>query len=214
MNLHFEIFSKAMYSTWTYHKDSATLFDVGEGCANYFENRVFAINNILLTHHHGDHLLGFMPFLLTRCSAMGDQDKKINVFYPANNIRIQQFFSFIKNYYSKESQILNLIEIKENQNILDLTENHYIRTFKTNHTEDSLGYVLVEKRRRLKKEFFGQNIRELSKDKSIILNETYEKRLFSYAVDVARVDPKDIEDSKLLFVDSTFLNIEDRSLSV
>jgi ribonuclease Z len=52
MNLHFEIFSKAMYSTWCFHKDSGTLIDAGEGAANYFENRVFAIRNLLITHHH------------------------------------------------------------------------------------------------------------------------------------------------------------------
>jgi ribonuclease Z len=52
MNLHFETFSKAMYSTWLFHKDSGTLIDAGENLACYFENRVFAIRNLLVTHHH------------------------------------------------------------------------------------------------------------------------------------------------------------------
>lgn len=153
-----------------------------------------------------------MPLLLTRCSAMGDKDKKINVFYPANNVRIEKFFNFIVDYYGRESKILNFFGVKENQTILDITSNHQIITFKTNHTEDSLGYCLVENRQKLKKEFEGQNIKELLKaNKDLILNEPYQKKLFSYAVDAALVNPEDVKDSKVLFVDSTFLNSKDRS---
>lgn len=145
---------------------------------------------------------------------MGDNDKKINVFYPANNKRFEDFFNFIKSYYTKEFKIINLIGISENQRFLDINSTHYFSSFKTGHTYDSLGYTLNSIRRKLKHEHAGKTGAEIVSFKrdfpDINIYQEYNSKLFSYAVDANNVESENIRNSKVLFIDSTFLRKEDR----
>ena len=64
-------YSKALYSTWIWYRPDRLLVDCGEGAATALGNHGFAIERILLTHGHIDHVGGLAPLLWARAGGMG-----------------------------------------------------------------------------------------------------------------------------------------------
>lgn len=56
-------YSKALHSNWVLSLEFGTLFDCGEDCATMLGNKVFAVERILLSHGHTDHIAGLPNFL-------------------------------------------------------------------------------------------------------------------------------------------------------
>ncbi|WP_121526993.1 MBL fold metallo-hydrolase, partial [Mesotoga sp. HF07.pep.5.2.highcov] len=77
--MEFQIFSKALYSTWILYRPERILFDVGEGISTILGNSVYAIKDIFLTHGHVDHISGLWGLINTRNTAMGDRNKQLRI---------------------------------------------------------------------------------------------------------------------------------------
>ncbi len=74
--------SKALYSTWIFYRPDRLLIDCGEGAATALGNNSYAIEKVLLTHGHIDHISGLPSLLWSRAAGMGDNEKPLEIYYP------------------------------------------------------------------------------------------------------------------------------------
>ena len=86
--------SKALYSTWVFYRPDRLLLDCGEGAATQLGNESYAIERVLLTHGHIDHISGLPSLLWARASGMGDNEKPLEILYPQGDV----FVEYIKSY--------------------------------------------------------------------------------------------------------------------
>ncbi len=209
------VFSKALYSTWIYYSPHRLLFDAGEGVSTSLGNKVYAISKVFLSHSHTDHIAGLWGLINIRNNAMGDREKPLEIYYPKGNVVIEKFFDFINSINSLMRYKVSIFPMKPLDRI-KLDDKHEIEAFSTYHTpkEISLGYRILEKRNRLKKEFsdLSQNeIRSIIKEKgrnSIV--EAYIKNILTVSGDSLPIDYKWATDCEELFHDTTFLSSEER----
>lgn len=215
--LEFIIRSKALYTTWIYYKPDRILFDVGEGISATLGNKIYGIEKIFITHSHVDHIAGLWGFINTRNNAMGSREKNLEIYYPKNSKNIEEYLNFISNMnrYLRFNLIYKGIE---HEDIINLKNNRFIRAFKTRHTpgEKSLGFQILEKRKRLRDDFKNLNgneikdiISKVGKDKVL---EEYIKKIITISGDSLPVSPDIIEDSDTLIHECTFIKESDRKL--
>src|SRR5690606_5055782 len=88
-------FSKGLYSSWVYHSGSRSLFDCGEGCASYLGNKVFAIDQIFISHDHEDHVLGLIGLIGIRNLGRGNREKPLTIYYPEGSSKIELIKEFV-----------------------------------------------------------------------------------------------------------------------
>lgn len=210
-------YSRALFSTWVYHKTLNILFDAGEGVSTNLLNRVFGIRRIFLSHGHADHIAGLTNLINIRNLGAGDQTADLKIYYPQDNKLVE----FIKEYLDKTQKNLTFnlewIPLKANQTI-ELTDQKsriFVKTFKTNHSprQLSLGYNVVEIRRKLKPELANLSQKEINKivwtqGKDAVADD-YERTIFSYCGDSTPIDPAEVFESKYLCHEATYLKSED-----
>ncbi|MBP5470190.1 MAG: MBL fold metallo-hydrolase [Candidatus Riflebacteria bacterium] len=210
-------FSRALFTTWLYHKRFNILFDCGEGVATSLQNRVFGIRRIFLSHGHADHIAGLVNLLNIRNLGAGDQTAPLQIYYPKEN----KLLEYMIDYLTKTQKDLSFpliwvpLEPGETLHLEDQKGYIYIRTFETKHSQRqlSLGYNIIETRRRLKPEYVNMKQSELNqiiweKGKDEIA-EDYQKIIFSYGGDSRPICPDDIKDSLYLCHEATYLSKED-----
>ena len=187
-------FSRALFSTWIYHKRFNILFDCGEGVATSLQNRVFGIRRVFLSHGHADHIAGLVNLLNIRNLGAGDQTAPLQIYYPSNNKLLEYMIDYLIRTQKDLSFPLTWIPLEPGQ-IIKLEDN------------------IIETRRRLKPEYNGFNQTELNriiweKGKEEIA-ENFDKIIFSYGGDSKPIDPAEIKDSLFLCHEATYLSKED-----
>ena len=210
-------FSRALFSTWLYHKRFNILFDCGEGVATYLQNRVFGIRRVFLSHGHADHIAGLVNLLNIRNLGAGDQTAPLHIYYPGNNKLLEYMIDYLTRTQKDLSFPLTWVPMEAGE-ILRLEDQKgylYIKAFETKHSQRqlSLGYNIIETRRRLKPEYVNLSQSELNK---IIwekgkdeIAENFEKTIFSYGGDSRPININDIKDSLFLCHEATYLSQED-----
>jgi len=122
-------------------KGEIFVFDCGEGFqVSYLQQRL-PINSpmrILITHLHGDHFFGLMPFLQTL--ALQGRKKPLEVYGPKGLEDCLIEGSMERNYGSYEVKVFEIGE-----GTLLSTEEYTIRAIKANHSTESFSYVFQEK---------------------------------------------------------------------
>lgn len=210
-------FSRALFSTWIYHKRFNILFDAGEGVSTSLYNRVFGIRRIFLSHGHADHIAGLVNLLNIRNLGAGNQTAELKIYYPKNNFLIE----VLKDYLDKTQGMLSFnlqwvpITAKFAMDLEDKKGRLSIRSFKTKHSQKqlSLGYNIIETRRKLKSDFIGKSqieikeaIQKFGKDS---VSEDFEKIVFTYGGDSRPISPANIENSMFLCHECTYMCSED-----
>lgn len=201
----FNLYSLGLYSSWAFYKPLRSLFDCGEGFSLFHRNNIFAIKNIWLGHEHQDHIGGLLNLLATWTSARGDKEKVIRIFYPRSK-RLEDLRIFA-NEISKAPVEWHAVTPGQ---IISFGDNIKVIPFKTNHTNCSVGYRIMECRKRLKKTLVGLTGAELSKIPASEKNEEYWHPKFVYALDNCGADWNGCEGADLIIQDCTFLKKEDR----
>jgi len=210
------IYSKGLYSSWIFYSPDRLLFDCGEGASSHLGNKSFAIQRVFLSHGHTDHVAGLLSLINIRNSAMGDTTKSLTVYHPVGNRQI----ALLKTYLAQAQPRLRYelqwtaLEPGERVPVFSGPMARSVVAFRTQHGQDpSLGYNIVEERKRLKPEFQGKpqdELRTLAKSGKADLSEVYEQKLFSYGGDSVPLDPAHVEGTEVLCHDTTFLVEEDR----
>ncbi|KAF2957031.1 MBL fold metallo-hydrolase [Marinitoga sp. 38H-ov] len=215
--MEFIIRSKALYTTWIYYKPDRLLFDVGEGISAALGNKIYSIEKIFLSHSHVDHIAGLWGFINTRNNAMGSREKDLEIYFPKNSKNISEYLNFIKSMNRHLRFNITIKEIEHND-IVELRNNRFLSAFKTRHTpgEKSLGFQIIEKRKKLKNEFInlsGEKIKKLVSDYGKdYITEEYTKKLITISGDSLPISPDIIEDSDILLHECTFIKESDRKL--
>jgi len=175
-------------------------FDIGKAPA-----QIIPINHILLTHGHMDHAAGIAYYLSHRnfCGQSAG-----TVLAPANLIKPIKVIVEAWGRLDGNRIPANVVGVKvgdEHQ----IKPNLFVRVFPTKHTKGSVGYSVMEKRKKLKPEYIslaGPQIVELKKQ-GIEIDYPLEIPIVSYLGDTQYVDFSQLDyiaTSKILIAECTF----------
>jgi len=218
-------YSKALYSTWLYYKPDHLLIDCGEGASTSLGNSGFAIERILLTHGHIDHISGLPSLLWSRAAGMGDTQKPLFIYYPEGDEYIADMRSYLKRTSERLPFALHWVPLGDGDCFtLEGTAGHHrggrcIETFATRHRHNqlTLGYKIVESRRRLKPDHAGlseeeirQRARQDGPAATHSLMEDYTATLAVFGGDGLPLDPATLGAAELLVHEATILDDAER----
>jgi ribonuclease Z len=179
-------------------------FDIGKA-----PDQIISINHILLTHGHMDHAAGIAYYLSHRkfCGMPAG-----TILAPEN--LLQPIRDIIKAWgWLDGNQIpAKLVGVKPGDEY-QIKPNLFARVFPTKHSKGSIGFSVIEKRKKLKAEYTGltgPQIVELKKQ-GIEIDNPLEIPIVSYLGDTQYVDfsqLKYIAESKILIAECTFYEDE------
>lgn len=186
-------------------------FDIGKA-----PDQIIPINNILLTHGHMDHAAGIAYYLSHRnfCGqAPGTILAPENLLGPMREL-IDAWSRLDGNKIPA-----NLVGVKAGDEF-QIKPNLFTRVFPTKHSRGSVGYCVIEKRKKIKPEYAeltAPQIVELKKQ-GVEIDYPLEIPIVTYLGDTQYVDfsqLKYIADSKILIAECTFYIDEhaDRALA-
>lgn len=212
-----EGYSRAMYSTWFFYHPDRLLLDAGEGVASTLGNRTFALQRVLLSHGHIDHISGIPALVYARNAGMGDREKRLVIYYPVGDIYVETLKGYIAQTHSRLTFELEWVPIDEGFRLsLSAGKRHRaFSAFPTDHSRGrlTLGYNVSETRTRLRSEFarFPEDeIKRLVKERGReAVTETFEQKLLSYTGDCASLEPEAVADTELLLHEATIVKEED-----
>ena len=175
-------------------------FDIGKA-----PDQIISINNVLLSHGHMDHAAGFAYYLSQRnfCGLpAGTVLAPQNLLGPMTEI-IDAWGRLDGNKVPG-----NLIGVKAGDEY-QIKPNLFVRVFPTKHGSGSVGYSVIEKRKKLRSEYSqltGPQIVELKKQ-GIQIDYPLEVPIVTYIGDTQYVDFSQLNyivESKILIAECTF----------
>jgi ribonuclease Z len=208
-------YSKALYSTWLLYRPDRFLVDCGEGCATTLGNGAYAIEKLFLTHGHIDHVSGVPSLLWARASGMGDNQKPLGIYFPAGDPYVQDLREYIEKTGSRLPFALEWHPLVPGDAVT-VRAGRRISAFATKHLRQgtSLGYKVVESRKRLRPEFAHleeKEIRERAQKGNIgELMESYDAVIAAFGGDGLPLDAKDVPQADLLVHEATLLDAGER----
>ncbi len=211
-------YSKALYSTWLFYKPDHLLIDCGEGAATAMGNGSYAIERILLTHGHIDHISGLPSLLWARAAGMGDAQKPIEIFYPAGDVFVQDMLAYLERTSARLPFEVRFQELEAGARIELAGGKRHIETFATRHIPGklTLGYKIIEARRRLKPQFAAMSQEEIRKLATTqpgggrALSEDYEAIVAAFGGDGVALNPDAVRGAELLWHEATLLDAGER----
>ena len=179
-------------------------FDIGKA-----PHQIISINHVLLTHGHMDHAAGIAYYLSHR-NFSGQSPGTIlapsNLLGPIREI-IDAWSRLDGNKVPAK-----LVGVKAGDEY-QIKPNLFTRVFPTKHSRGSVGYTVIEKRKKIKPEYAkltGPQIVELKK-RGIEIDNPLEIPIVTYLGDTQNVDfsqLKYIVESKILIAECTFYETE------
>lgn len=175
-------------------------FDVGKA-----PDQIIPINNVLLTHGHMDHAAGFAYYLSQRnfCGiAAGTILAPDNLLPPIKQI-VDSWSKLDGNKIP-----VKLVGVKPGDEY-QIKPNLIARVFPTKHSRGSVGFTVIEKRKKLKTEYTGltgPQIVELKKQ-GITIDYPLEFPIVTYLGDTQYIDFSQLDyivNSKILIAECTF----------
>ena len=179
-------------------------FDVGKA-----PDQIISINNILLTHGHVDHAAGIAYYLSHR-NFCGQSPGTIL----APEILLEPIKEIIDAWSRLDGNKIpaNLVGVKAGDEY-QIKPNLFAKVFPTKHSKGSVGYSVIEKRKKIKPEYArltGPQIVELKKQ-GVRVDYPLEVPIVTYLGDTQYVDfsrLKYIAESKILIAECTFYEAE------
>ncbi|MFA5239652.1 MAG: MBL fold metallo-hydrolase [Phycisphaerae bacterium] len=179
-------------------------FDVGKA-----PDQIIPINNVLLTHGHMDHAAG-LAYYLSHRHFCGQS--------PGTILAPENLLGPIREIISAWSRLdgnkipVNLVSVKAGDEY-QIKPNLFARVFPTKHSRGSVGFTVIEKRKKIKPEYANLTsvqIVELKKQ-GVEIDTPLEIPIVTYLGDTQFVDfsqLKYIVESKILIAECTFYQDE------
>ncbi len=177
-------------------------FDVAQGFP-YLLN----LKHFFLSHGHLDHSAG-IPYIISQ-KAMTSQ-APASFYMPKSLVEPMTRIMNIWMEIEKHTYQFHFHGVEENE-LISVGQNLFIKPFKTVHRVDSLGYTLFKKKHKLKKEFHHLSQKEILdlKSRGVVLQDEIETPLVSFTGDtqIEFLDSCDwVKKSKVLFLEATYLD--------
>jgi len=179
-------------------------FDIGKA-----PDQIIPINHVLLTHGHMDHAAGFAYYLSQRnfCGQSAG-----TIYIPKNLIKPVR--EIIDSWSRLDGNKIpaKLIGVKPGDEY-QIKPNLFVRVFPTKHSKGSVGYSVIEKRKKLRSEYSGltgKQIVELKKQGTEI-DYTLELPIVTYLGDTQYVDFSQLDyigRSSIMIAECTFYEEE------
>lgn len=118
------------------------LFDCGEGTQKQLMKSPISfmgIDNVFITHFHGDHFLGLLG--MVQSMSFNNRDKPLNVYGPKGAVRVLSNAFNVGYFNLKFDVIVNELEFDSKYKF----DKFSITTFKNDHTVPAMSYKLEEK---------------------------------------------------------------------
>ncbi|MHC5082543.1 MAG: MBL fold metallo-hydrolase [Planctomycetota bacterium] len=179
-------------------------FDIGKA-----PDQLISINHVLLTHGHMDHAAGLAYYLSHRKFNGMDQG---TVLSPPNTIgSIKQILDGWGKLDGNRIPV-NLVAASAGDEY-NIKPNLITRVFPTKHTRQSVGYAVIETRKKLKPEYQGLNGKQIVelKKQGIAIDNPVEIPIVSYLGDTSYADYSKLDyvsKSKILIAECTFFEEE------
>lgn len=208
-----------MFSNWCWHEPFQLLIDAGEGLQLELGQKIWAPEVVALTHGHADHVLGLPGFVASRKFAKGAQEKLLTVVFPDGNSGVVAVRELLARMWSASAFPIRWVPLRAGGEYR-LGKTRVLQAFATSHggSEPTLGYLVLEERRRLKPEYAGRPERdvralvgEVGRD---ALMEPYRHVRFAHSGDAMPIDPAAVAGADLLVHDATFLDAGDRKWDI
>jgi len=175
-------------------------FDVGKA-----PDQIIPINNVLLTHGHMDHAAGLAYYLSQRnfCGISAG-----TILAPQNLLGPMRDIIDAWSKLDGSKIPVKLVGVKPGDEY-QIKPNLLARVFPTKHTRGSVGFTVIEKRKKLKPEYShltGPQIVEIKKQ-GIEIDYPLEFPIVTYLGDTQYVDFSQLQyiaDSKILIAECTF----------
>lgn len=212
-------FSRAMFSSWCWIEPIELVIDAGEGLQLALAQKIWAPAVVALTHGHSDHLLGLPGFIASRRYAKGAQEKPLTVVYPEGNSGVLAVRELVARMWPNEAFPVTWVGMRAGGEHR-LGKTRLLRAFPTSHggLEPTLGYLVLEERKRLRAEFAGMPESEI-RARAVAggrdaLMEPYRHVLLAHTGDSMPVDPAHVAGADVLIHDATFLDVADRKWDI
>jgi ribonuclease Z len=211
----FEGFSRAMYSNWFWHRPLQLIVDAGEGLPLALGSNAFTATVVAITHGHSDHVLGLPGLAGARRFGKGATSKPWTVVYPEGCHAIEVMRHAIAELWRGVEFPITWTALAPGARVA-LSGPRQLEAFTVTHAPPAptVGYRVVEARRRLKPEFaelpqteIEQRVRRNGRD---ALMESYEHVVFAHSGDAMPIDPQLVTGADLLVHDATFLDAAER----
>lgn len=186
-------------------------FDIGKA-----PDQLISVSNCLLTHGHMDHAAGIAYYLSHRkfCG------QKPGTVLASENI-LSCVDDIIKTWGRLDGNRIpaNFVAMKDGDEYF-IKPNLFVRAFATKHSKGSLGFTVLEKKKKLKEEYLGLSSSEIValKRKDIAIDYPVETPIVTYLGDTSYMNFSKydfIAQSKFLIAECTFVADEhtDRALA-
>lgn len=175
-------------------------FDIGKA-----PHQIISINHVLLTHGHMDHAAGIAYYLSHR-NFSGQSPGTILA--PGNLLGPMREIIDAWSRLDGNKVPANLVGVKAGDEY-QIKPNLFTRVFPTKHSRGSVGYTVLEKRKKIKPEYAklkGPQIVELKKQ-GIEIDKPLEIPIVTYLGDTQNVDFSQLQyivESKILIAECTF----------
>jgi len=212
-------FSRALYSNWLLHVPLQLLVDAGEGLQVALGPRLYVPTHLAITHGHADHLLGLPGFVAARRFSKGSREKPLSILHPAGTPEIEVVRDVIARLWRGVDFPVTWTPLQPGDRV-DLDRNRYVEAFRSNHGNGgpTLGYLVAERRRRLRAEWAGLPQAEIERraraGHRADMTEEFSHVLFAHTGDAMPVAPAGIAGADLLVHDATFLDADDRKWDI
>jgi len=175
-------------------------FDIGKA-----PNQIIPINHVLLTHGHMDHAAGIAYYLSHRnfCGLSAGTILAPEILIPPIKDILDAWACLDGNQLPA-----NLVGVKPGDEF-QIKPNLFARVFPTKHSRGSVGYTVIEKRKKLKAEYAGLSGPQIValKKKGVEVDNPLEIPIVTYLGDTQYVDFSQlnyIAESKILIAECTF----------
>lgn len=193
-------YSLAGITTSLFCKNAGICFDVGQGLPFQLGARRIAV-----THAHLDHAAG-IPYLIAQRNMVGQKDTQIWV-PPSLEAPLREILKIWQSVDGHE-YAFDLRAIAPGTTI-DLDRLYALKPFATTHRVPSQGYVLYQKKRRLRPEHLGADrdrilaVKARGEDPSEEILEPAVAFTGDTQIEFVDADP-DVRRAEILFVEATF----------
>ena len=152
MHLTITGYSTALFSTWYFIEEWGILFDAGEGLISALLQKSRKIDQVFITHADRDHITGLLQFL-----QLNARPGLPNIHYPKDSGSFPALETFSKKFDPHVARTV-WTPITEGDEIA-ITKDLFIRPLRNGHVPvdqhiiKSLGYLVVQSRKKLRPEF-------------------------------------------------------------